>query len=159
MGACGCGDYSPTYLLRTPRGPVYTLSFYTGCDYCDMPPGLVVTRMTRKEARETWDVMDLAEPDWQSFGRPGEDETDADAFIPIVSRRELKGLITDYLKAEDEMDEEDRHSPDDEGREWFVSDMMDEARMRPLWWPRPPYDREMETIKDDTPERARGRDG
>jgi len=63
MGACGCGDYSPFAKFDGPPGFVSPLRFDVGCDDCDTPAGLIVTRFSDKEA-EGWDTEHLPEAPW-----------------------------------------------------------------------------------------------
>ena len=63
MCTCGCGDFHPFAKFDGPPGFVYTLSFYLGCDDCDTPSGLIVSRFSEKEA-EMWEVSDLPEAPW-----------------------------------------------------------------------------------------------
>lgn len=95
MGACGCGDYQPFAKFDGPPGFVYTLSFYTGCDDCDTPAGLIVTRFSEEEAKD-WDVLDLPEAPWNDYSSGW-----ADVAVPFlkVGKQTIGATFDEWWRA------------------------------------------------------------
>ena len=46
MGACGCGDYNPSFKFKGPGNNWYVLQHYPGCSYCDTPAGVIIYDMS-----------------------------------------------------------------------------------------------------------------
>lgn len=60
MGECGCGNFYPEFKFPGPDGSVYALQVYRGCEGCQTPVGVIISRLTGEEIEE-WDVEHLPE--------------------------------------------------------------------------------------------------
>lgn len=88
MGSCNCADYDGIARLPGPDGCVYVLQIYHGCEGCDTGPGVMLHRMSKREA-ETWDADDLPvvpfdAGDWDSV------------LIPVVDHDKLQARLNAF---------------------------------------------------------------
>lgn len=107
MGACGCGDYSADYQFPGPDGTVYALAIFTGCEECDLGPGVILHQHGERSRRD-WDVDHLpsapfhrVESDYAELAIPILDLEKARArFIPFLlgDQDEAKITVDDMLR-------------------------------------------------------------
>lgn len=60
MGTCGCGDFYPDFKFEGPDGSLYTLQIYRGCEGCQTPMGVIISRLDGDEIEE-WEAQHLPE--------------------------------------------------------------------------------------------------
>ena len=90
MGQCGCGDFYPHFQLPGPDGSVYTISLHQGCNDCETPAGVIITRL-KGEALVDWDVKYLPQLHLRGYGfEPSPDEDLVDAHLAIVKPEVLR---------------------------------------------------------------------
>jgi len=61
MGTCGCGDFYPDFKFEGPEGSLYALQIYRGCEGCQTPVGVIISRLDGREEIESWDADSLPE--------------------------------------------------------------------------------------------------
>ncbi len=81
MGECGCGSFYPSFKFKGPGKDTYVLQVYPSCDYCNTPAGVILYRMSPKEARQ-WDLDDVPEKEIPFVGM----------VIPVIDPEVFKEL-------------------------------------------------------------------
>jgi len=87
MGSCGCGDTRADFRFPAPGGDVYVLDIYDSCADCQTPAGIVLYRMTKRQA-EFWDAKSAAPLD----------VTEEGVLVPLVDPAVLARLMGAWAK-------------------------------------------------------------
>lgn len=96
MGACGCADYNGQWRLAGPKGLVYVVEVYDGCEYCETPAGVRFYRFGKESARD-WNVREL--PDLlanHGYSEDG-DTGDAERLVGVVDGAALRDVLGEEL--------------------------------------------------------------
>jgi len=88
MGACGCGDFYPDFILPGPNNLRYAIQFVKPCRYCGGLLGFVLTKIKIDEY-DDWNVKNCYEPEYQKVDKNMED-FHVPLFSPEILKKELK---------------------------------------------------------------------
>ena len=84
MGACGCGDFNGLFKFKGPGKSWYTLEIYGGCEYCDTPIGVILTKFKTTEALAVFGIAELPDAPFEAV------DDEKQVSIPILDVEDIK---------------------------------------------------------------------